>query len=143
MMTLPTGRRRTGGFTLLEVLVAVAVFAIGVTAVLQGFQVCMHAMERARDVLVCSRLASQRLDDLRLMSRSGETPKSSGGTFDDPFEAYAWDVSLREASVGGDGIGDGEGELLAVVVRVWRGQEAYGVELESHLFVAGEGDDER
>jgi type II secretion system protein I len=142
-MTSTTGKKCTRGFTLLEVLIAVAIFAVGVTAVLQGFQVSMHAMERAHQVMVCSRLAGQRLDALRIACRSGAAPRSDGGDFAEPHEEYHWQVIASEESPGSSIVagGGGEGGLYRVELRVWQREESDGVIAESHLYVGKSGDE--
>jgi type II secretion system protein I len=136
MMTSQTGKTRRSGFTLVEVLIAVAIFAIGVTAVLQGYQVSMHAMERANQVLVCTRLASQRLDELRMASRNGVAPESGSGTFSEPYDGYSWDVSAAKdnGSAAGDSVGD-DIALYTVTLKVGQGQDRDVVFVKSALCV--------
>ena len=81
------------GFTLLEVLVAVMILAIAVTAILSQFSAGMEAGGKSRDITRAVLLAKEKLEELKAFVDSGDEGKS--GTSDD---GYAWEtrVSLYE-----------------------------------------------
>lgn len=71
--------RRCGGFTLLEVLVALAVFAVGITALVQAGAQRAEQIGYLRDRTLASWIATDRMAELRLErewpsvgTRSGE-----------------------------------------------------------------------
>ena len=81
------------GFTLLEVLVAVMILAISVTAILSQFSVGMEAGSRSRDITEAVLHAKEKLEELKAFA---DTDQGGGsGAFDD---GYTWQaqVSLEE-----------------------------------------------
>jgi general secretion pathway protein I len=82
-----------GGFTLLEVMIALAVIAVAFVALLglRNSDIVMH--DRARAMIQATALAQQRLGDTVV----GPFPEigSTEGSFDDEHARYAWrqDVS--------------------------------------------------
>jgi len=81
------------GFTLLEVLVAVMILAIAVTAILSQFSAGMQAAGKSRDITRASLLAKEKLEELKAFVDSGLEGQS--GTSDDGY-AWATRVSLYE-----------------------------------------------
>jgi len=81
------------GFTLLEVLVAVMILAISVTAILSQFSVGMEAGGRARDITEAVLHAKEKLEELKAFVETDQAGQS--GAFDD---GYTWQtqVSLEE-----------------------------------------------
>ena len=81
------------GFTLLEVLVAVMILAISVTAILSQFSVGMEAGGKSRDITEAVLHAKEKLEELKAFVESGQAGQS--GSFDD---GYTWEtnVSLYE-----------------------------------------------
>lgn len=83
-------RRRTarGGFTLLEVVVALAIFAAGILAVLELFSGSLRLSEGARDVSAAQIYASQRMEEALLAPNP--VPGVERGTFG---EKYRWETN--------------------------------------------------
>ena len=81
------------GFTLLEVLVAVMILAISVTAILSQFSAGMEVGGKSRDITRAVLLAKEKLEELKARVDSGEEGKA--GASDD---GYSWEprVSLYE-----------------------------------------------
>ena len=125
------------GFSLIETLVAVSLVAVALTALLQMFAISIRANAAARQTTVATLLAGQKIEELQ-GARSGLAPSPSdslqrnvdgrcdfldeygrslgGGTVPPVGTVYVrrWSIeSLRP--------GLGEGALLQVVVRPWRG----------------------
>lgn len=83
-------RRRTAraGFTLLEVVVALAIFAAGILAVLELFSGSLRLSEGARDVSAAQIYASQRMEEALLAPNP--VPGVERGTFG---EKYRWETN--------------------------------------------------
>ena len=67
-MTEPSSIPRMGGFTLLEVMVALAIFATLATAVLSASQYVVRQAGGAEERLLAGWVADNRLNELRLQS---------------------------------------------------------------------------
>jgi prepilin-type N-terminal cleavage/methylation domain-containing protein len=89
-----SAQRRRRGLTLLEVIVAMALMAIGITAVLQAITACLRSStasaEYSRGVLLAQRVATdyQRNEELDVGVKDGE--------FDDT-PGYTWEVQVASA----------------------------------------------
>lgn len=83
-----TGR---GGFTLLEILVALSIMAIAVTVVLQLFSVNLRAVSIAGDMTAASIRGEARIRELLVEPALAETSWSEASE-----EGYRMDVSISE-----------------------------------------------
>jgi prepilin-type N-terminal cleavage/methylation domain-containing protein len=74
----PNDRR---GFTVIEVLAAVLILGIGITALVGSSALVTRQIGRGRILTIASEVATQRLEKLRLLSRpvSGGSPCTQGG----------------------------------------------------------------
>jgi type II secretion system protein I len=80
-------RLATAGFTLLEVMVALVIFAVGVLAVIDLFSGSLLLSEGARDVSAAQVYASQRMEEALLSS--DPKPGVESGEFG---EKYRWET---------------------------------------------------
>jgi type II secretion system protein I len=92
MRDVTRGRTRrprcaTAGFTLLEVVVALVIFAVGVLAIIDLFSGSLRLSEGARDVSAAQVYASQRMEEA-LLSPNPE-PGVESGAFG---EKYRWET---------------------------------------------------
>jgi general secretion pathway protein I len=91
-------RRRSGGFTLLEVTVALAIVAIGLIAAFNGIIQMAHSTALLRDRALADWIATNTISDLRI---SGEFPDV--GNFDGSTEyagrAWRWEARVSETGV--------------------------------------------
>ena len=105
------------GFTLLEVLVAVMILAISVTAILSQFSVGMQAGGKSRDITEAVLHAKEKLEELKAFVDTGQAGQS--GAFDD---GYTWEtnVSLYELPEKESGVNENllSFELLKLTVIV-------------------------
>ena len=72
------------GFTLLEVLLAVMILGLSITAILQQFQVALRAGSTAQDITGAVIHAKEKLEELKIDKELSES--SEGGSFDDGYE---------------------------------------------------------
>jgi prepilin-type N-terminal cleavage/methylation domain-containing protein len=68
--------RRTAGFTLVEIMVALVILAVGVLALAGGSLIVSRDLSASRSSTVAANLAQARLDHLRLLAAS-TTPQCS------------------------------------------------------------------
>jgi len=80
---LPSGRVLSGGFTLLEVVISLAIFGAGIAALLAMFSGSLRLSEGARDVSVATVYASQRMEEALLVPRP--SPGEETGFFGERF----------------------------------------------------------
>ncbi len=91
----------TRGFTLLEVLIAMFVLALAIggliTAMAQSFQKLADARQRLEQL----ELAEAQVRELDANAQSGALPElgHSSGTFDPPYERWAWDLVVEPWSL--------------------------------------------
>jgi prepilin-type N-terminal cleavage/methylation domain-containing protein len=111
------------GFTLIEVLVAVAVLSIGVVVIIQGYQTALAGLGAAREMIRASLLAAEQVADGELQAlASGESagrPLAGDGV----YAGWLGETQMRVTR--GDGTA-GErrlappGALYDMDVHIWR-----------------------
>ncbi len=120
---------RTVGFTLLEVMVSIAILAVSLTVLMTFSGNTLVASGRAERVTIATMLARQKMVDLELEIQKGlkrgEFPdeRSEGGTFDEPYEDYRWEMEITRVELpappmpaeGEGGEGGGAGGIQAVI----------------------------
>ena len=93
------------GFTLIEVMVAVAILAISMTALVSFSGNSMIRSGRAEALTVATMLARQKMAEIEIEidkgQAKGEFPeeKSEEGKFDDPFEEYGWKMEIKRVEL--------------------------------------------
>lgn len=94
----PCGARRAAGFTLVEVMVAVAILGLAAVGWLAAVGSQVRTMARASEVTVATALAQERLETIRLLAadRLPSLPDSlEEGTFRDALHGYRWEADAR------------------------------------------------
>ena len=88
--------RRRRGFTIVEILVALAVFVIGVVSILALFSIAMRAHKKGVDQTRAGIMANSLLDDLRQAIKDPEFPMEniSDQTMDGFPTIYKYDVTF-------------------------------------------------
>jgi len=110
------------GFTLLEVMVAVAILAISMTTLLTFSGNTMIKSGRAERLVVATMLARQRMAEIEIElyedAKKNEFPdeKSQQGKFDEPFDDYEWTMEVRKVELPAPAMGE-EGSIQAMVGR--------------------------
>ncbi|MBW1999506.1 MAG: prepilin-type N-terminal cleavage/methylation domain-containing protein [Deltaproteobacteria bacterium] len=86
------GRRSAGGFTLLEVMIAMAIIAIALTAVLGSQSQSISLASEARFNTTASLLAQAKMAELDQVPV--EELASDSGDFGEDFPGYSWELSV-------------------------------------------------
>jgi len=84
--------RRSRGFTLIEVLVALLIFGLIATAAAEVGSQYIASYERVRDKTLAAWLAENRINEIRLQTR---LPATSEIADDREFGPYRWQVTTR------------------------------------------------
>ena len=87
----------SSGFTLLEVMIAMAILAIALVAVFQSQSQSISMVGQARFATTASLLAQSKMAEVETMD-PGEINADSGD-FGDDFPDYSWKVDLTETQV--------------------------------------------
>lgn len=113
---------RANGFTLLEIMVAVAILSISLVALLSFQGNTMITSGRAERITEATMLARMRMGEVDLemdkLQKRGEFPdeKTEEGTFEEPFEKYKWKLTIRRVALPAPMTGD-EGSVQNLVGR--------------------------
>ncbi|MDO8519705.1 MAG: type II secretion system protein [Deltaproteobacteria bacterium] len=98
-------RRSKRGFTLLEIIIAVAILSGALLALLSGQGSSFLASERAERLSLATNLARQKISEAELKVEA-ELAKNKFpddqeeiGTFDAPFESFRWKTTLSEVEI--------------------------------------------
>jgi len=88
------------GFTLIEVLVAVVIFAAGIVAVSRAYVVSADALGIGRESAQALCLLKQKMSELEFSSveNDGLSTGVSSGVFEGDDAAYEWSCEVRTAS---------------------------------------------
>ena len=93
------------GFTLLEVMVAVALIAIALTTLLGSQSQSVSFANSAKFETMAALLAQSKMSELAL--RDADELSDDSGDFGDDYPGYAWDVTVSDISIPGiDAISD-------------------------------------
>lgn len=80
------------GFTLLEVMIAISILAIALTALLGNQSQSLRLAEESRFAFTASLLIKEKLADFQI---SGEELSSTEGDFGDDYPGYFWSVEVE------------------------------------------------
>lgn len=79
------------GFTLVELLVSVAILSGGIVLVLQALDSCLVALDASRDSLLSVYLLDEKLAEVRATAlTAGMDGMDRSDDFEAPFEEYEW-----------------------------------------------------
>jgi len=82
------------GFTLVEVLVAAAVLAIGLLAALTAFSMAARVTGASRNDTLVAFLAQQKLAEIQLLARSGRPAGTTAGDFGPQHPRCSWRLTV-------------------------------------------------
>lgn len=92
--------RGSGGFTLLEVMVALFVFAVVMGALLTMVQENLARLGRARMETVAARLSEAKMREIEAGSAEGSVAvESDEGTFDPPNDMLRWELEVEPFAI--------------------------------------------
>ena len=92
-------REQESGFTLIEVMIAVGILAIGIGAILVAENNSLDVTIRAKRMTTVATLAKNTLIDAEreLQGKTfDETKTESAGKFDAPYNEYSWERKIKE-----------------------------------------------
>lgn len=120
-------KTRAKGFTLLEVLVAVAILAIAMVAILKANVQSLETLTKSRETSTASLLAASKLAEIEAVGV--ENWSELRGDFAEDYPDYTWEVETSSTEVDG---------LVRVVVTVQRGETAAGGEVRIEELLYGQ-----
>jgi len=91
--------RNENGFTLLEVIIAMAIMAVAFGAILAVEQGSINASARAKQMNIVGMLAKNQMVETEFKFQGktfDEVKKEESGTFDKPYEDYRWKAVIKE-----------------------------------------------
>ena len=123
-MTIVNWRRQNSGFSLLEVMIAMAILAISLVAILNFHSTAVITSGRAQMVSVATMLAqhqmAQHLIKLEDEMTKGKLPdeSSDAGDFSEiGFPNYRWEIEIRKVEIPAPPLPDVEGgDLISKII---------------------------
>jgi len=116
-MMMTCAQEKQSGFTLLEVMIAVAVIAIALTTLLGSQSQSLSVVSEARFDAVAAMLAQQKLAELRV--QEFEDLGDASGEFEENFTGYGWKAEVTELTEDDINIPEVEELLKQVVLTVF------------------------
>ena len=100
---LPESRNSfsAGGFTIIEVLVAIVILSLSLVAIIGAYGGYVNALDRASEQLLMQRIAKDLqgdIDRVRLFERSSRRRGAVTGSREEAGRMYEWQVKVRPAS---------------------------------------------
>ncbi len=92
-------RNSVSGFTLLEVIIAMAIMVLAFTSILAVEQGSLNASARAKQMNIVGMLAKNQMIETEFQIEGKtfeEVKKESTGTFPSPYEDYRWKTVIKE-----------------------------------------------
>lgn len=93
--------KKLKGFTLLEVVIALTIFAIGLVGLLSLFPVAFHSSKRASDLTEATIYAQKKMEELKRDGYDNLPADGTTGNFDSRF---SWRIDRTNLSTGLDEI---------------------------------------
>ena len=94
-MVILKRERFDAGFTLMEVIIAIAVLGLGLVVLLHTHAVNIDACNRSRALFISTMLAQSKMGEAEIMGFDLLSPGS--GDFGDEYPAFLWERSVQEA----------------------------------------------
>ncbi|HKK01511.1 MAG TPA: type II secretion system minor pseudopilin GspI [Desulfuromonadales bacterium] len=85
------------GFTLLEVMIALAIVAIAMVTLLGLANRSITVNARLQKITQATLLAQEKMNAIEVAASQGTTDTTEqNGTFDPPFDGYRWEVAYKD-----------------------------------------------
>jgi general secretion pathway protein I len=95
-----TDRRRSGGFTLLEVMIALAIVAIALVSLLGLANRSIAVQDRLQRLTRATLLAQEKMTEIELASAAKTLAfDPAEGVFAEPFSDFRWRLSFAETPI--------------------------------------------
>jgi prepilin-type N-terminal cleavage/methylation domain-containing protein len=111
-LRLPGLPESRGGFTLLEVIIAITIMVMAFASILAVESNSINATTRAKEMNMVAMLAHGKMIDLeyRVEGKSfDEVQKEQGGNFDAPYEKFRWKTEIKEIKFPNMSMGNNKG----------------------------------
>lgn len=91
------------GLTLVEVLLAVAIMAIGIISVLRGYANALATLEAGQFTIDATNLTKNKMAEIELALMEEEELPTAGeaGNFEDPFDDFMWKWTIEPLETDG------------------------------------------
>ncbi|MEA3465764.1 MAG: prepilin-type N-terminal cleavage/methylation domain-containing protein [Thermodesulfobacteriota bacterium] len=94
--------RNSSGFTLLEVMIALAIIGTALVACLSLANRCVQSHEQVQRITIGTMLAQHKMSELEAASRNSELDTSDQqGVWDEPYSLYRWQVTYTDTPITG------------------------------------------
>jgi general secretion pathway protein I len=117
------------GFTLLEVIIAVAIIAIALTTLLGSQSQSVSFANSAKFETMAALLAQSKMSEIVI--QEADSLFSDSGDFGDDYPGYAWDVTISDISI--EGVNSISDYLKQVDLTVTWGVFSYNVRLYHYV----------
>jgi general secretion pathway protein I len=124
------GPARTGGFTLLEILVSMAVISVVLLAVYRLHAQSIAATRTARFQAVAPLLARQKLAEWERLDRN--IPFSDEGNFGEQYPGFAWQVAVD--GVFSEQLGEVAADLRRIDLAISFNEDEFRYRLRAYRF---------
>lgn len=101
------------GFTLLEVIIAMAIMVIAFTSILTVESGSLNASARAKQMNIVAMLAKNKMVETEYEIEGktfDEVSKESSGSFDPPYQDFSWQTTIKEVTFPNLALGQGSPE---------------------------------
>ena len=122
--------RRALGFTLLEVMVAVAIVTIALSAVYKLYSQAFAMNQSARFYTTATLLAETKLADLTALSP--DDLGSDAGNFEDDYADYSWQVTVTEVEA--EAVALSQQTLRQIDIEITHAQQGESLSLRTYRF---------
>jgi type II secretion system protein I len=126
----------SAGFTLPEILIAVAILAIGIVAVLEAFNGSLSALSASRDAIKANLLIMDKMAETELsaISQGMLDTGASNGSFEGENASYRWECSVEGLSARSAAVSDAS-TLNRIDLAVWREGYSRRYSVSTYLMV--------
>jgi len=89
-------RPNSGGFTLLEVMIAIAIISIALISIMSLNNRTISTHGHLQRVTQATLLAQYKMSEMESSSEEAFLQEANQGVFEEPFEQYKWQTSFSE-----------------------------------------------